>query len=135
MSSGQLNQGDTQYLTDMRDKMGLSKEEGEKIIKGVQNQRMGANLQAAKAQGSLSLEKVSIRDMQPAPPLLMTAAAICGRGRPDRAPRVSCNHESPTVTHWTPQQWLPLQPQPICMPHTPKTVCDGRAAPRCRSWR
>eukprot|EP00891_Asterochloris_glomerata_P003309 jgi/Astpho2/3309/fgenesh1_pg.00054_%23_10_t len=58
MSSGQLNQENTQYLTDMRDKMGLSKEEGEKIIKGVQNQRMGANLQAAKAQGSLSLEKV-----------------------------------------------------------------------------
>ena len=61
MSSGQLNQENTKYLTDMRDKMGLSKEEGEKIIKGVQNQRMGANLQAAKAQGSLSLDKVSVR--------------------------------------------------------------------------
>ena len=86
MSSGQLNQENTQYLTDMRDKMGLSKEEGEKIIKGVQNQRMGANLQAAKAQGSLSLAKVSFRGVQPASPLLTTAAAVCGRSRPDCSP-------------------------------------------------
>ena len=86
MSSGQLNQENTQYLTDMRDKMGLSKEDGEKIIKGVQNQRMGANLQAAKAQGSLTLDKVSVEGMQPAAPPLVTAAAMCGRGRPECAP-------------------------------------------------
>ena len=42
----------------MRDKMGLSKEAAEKIIKGVQNQRLIGGLEAAKNTGSLSLQKV-----------------------------------------------------------------------------
>ena len=42
----------------MRDKMGLSKEQAEKIIKGVQNQRLIGGLEAAKNTGSLSLQKV-----------------------------------------------------------------------------
>ena len=38
--------------------MGLSVEAASKIIKGVQNQRLIGNLQAAKSQGALTLEKV-----------------------------------------------------------------------------
>lgn len=44
--------------TEMRLKMGLSEEAATKIIKGVQNQRLIGNLQAAKSQGALTLEKV-----------------------------------------------------------------------------
>lgn len=42
----------------MRLKMGLSEEAASKIIKGVQNQRLIGNLQVAKSQGALTLEKV-----------------------------------------------------------------------------
>jgi hypothetical protein len=42
----------------MREKMGLTKEQAEKIIKGVQNQRLGASLQSAKATGQLDLQKI-----------------------------------------------------------------------------
>ena len=42
----------------MRQKMGLSEEAATKIIKGVQNERLIGNLQAAKSQGALTLEKV-----------------------------------------------------------------------------
>ena len=39
-------------LSDMRDKMGLSKEAAEKVIKGVQNQHLISGLQARPRPGS-----------------------------------------------------------------------------------
>jgi hypothetical protein len=42
----------------MRQKMGLSEEAAGRIIKGVQNQRLIGNLQAVKASGALTLDKV-----------------------------------------------------------------------------
>ena len=53
-----MTKENTEYLSSMRDKMGLSKEQAEKIIKGVQNQRLIGGLEAAKNTGSLSLQKV-----------------------------------------------------------------------------
>lgn len=58
MQTGTLTKENTEYLSGMRDKMGLSKEQAEKIIKGVQNQRLIGGLEAAKNTGSLSLQKV-----------------------------------------------------------------------------
>ncbi|KAK9839292.1 hypothetical protein WJX81_005958 [Elliptochloris bilobata] len=46
------------YLSEMREKMGLSKEAAEKVIKGVQNQHLISGLQASKATGALTLQKV-----------------------------------------------------------------------------
>ena len=43
---------------EMRQKMGLSEEAAGRIIKGVQNQRLIGNLQAVKASGALTLDKV-----------------------------------------------------------------------------
>ena len=58
LQTGTLTKENTEYLSGMRDKMGLSKEQAEKIIKGVQNQRLIGGLEAAKNTGSLSLQKV-----------------------------------------------------------------------------
>ena len=58
MQTGTMTKENTEYLSSMRDKMGLSKEQAEKIIKGVQNQRLIGGLEAAKNTGSLSLQKV-----------------------------------------------------------------------------
>ena len=58
LQTGTLTKENTEYLASMRDKMGLSKEAAEKIIKGVQNQRLIGGLEAAKNTGSLSLQKV-----------------------------------------------------------------------------
>ena len=40
------------YLSEMREKMGLSKEAAEKVIKGVQNQHLISGLQARRRRGS-----------------------------------------------------------------------------------
>lgn len=53
-----MTKENTEYLAGMRDKMGLSKEQAEKIIKGVQNQRLQGGLEAAKNTGTLTLQKV-----------------------------------------------------------------------------
>ena len=58
LQTGTLTKENTEYLASMRDKMGLPKEAAEKIIKGVQNQRLIGGLEAAKNTGSLSLQKV-----------------------------------------------------------------------------
>ena len=58
LQTGTMTKENTEYLSSMRDKMGLSKEQAEKIIKGVQNQRLIGGLEAAKNTGSLSLQKV-----------------------------------------------------------------------------
>ncbi|CAL8468289.1 g7829 [Coccomyxa elongata] len=64
LGTGVLSKEKADQLAEVRDKMGLSKEAAEKIIKGVQNQHLISGLQAAKATGQLTLQKVL--DMQEA---------------------------------------------------------------------
>ena len=45
LGSGIMSKEKAEQLAEMRDKMGLSKEAAEKIIKGVQNQHLIGNLQ------------------------------------------------------------------------------------------
>ena len=40
LQTGTMTKENTEYLAGMQEKMGLSKEQAEKIIKGVQNQRL-----------------------------------------------------------------------------------------------
>jgi hypothetical protein len=42
-----MNKEKADYLGEIRDKMGLSKEAAEKVIKGVQNQHLIGNLQVS----------------------------------------------------------------------------------------
>ena len=58
LDHGPLTKEKTEALTDMQEKMGLSPEQGQKIIKGVQNERMASSLQSAKAMGDLSIQKL-----------------------------------------------------------------------------
>ena len=58
LDEGPLTKDKTEALTEMQSKMGLSAEQGQKIIKGVQNERMASSLQSAKAMGDLSIEKL-----------------------------------------------------------------------------
>jgi hypothetical protein len=58
LGSGILSKEKADDLAAVRDRMGLSKEAAERIIKGVQNQHIISGLQAAKASGSLSLAKL-----------------------------------------------------------------------------
>ncbi len=53
-----MTKENTEFLTGMREKMGLSQEQAEKIIKGVQNQRLLGGLEAAKNTGQLTLQKI-----------------------------------------------------------------------------
>ena len=53
-----MTKENTEFLSGMREKMGLSKEQAEKIIKGVQNQRLLGGLEAAKNTGQLTLQKI-----------------------------------------------------------------------------
>lgn len=45
-------------LESIREKMGLPKESADKIIKGFQNQKLISSMQAAKAQGNLTLDRI-----------------------------------------------------------------------------
>jgi hypothetical protein len=58
MSDGMLTPDRAASLEGLREKMGLPKEAAEKIIKGFQNQRVIESMQAAKAQGTLTLDRV-----------------------------------------------------------------------------
>lgn len=58
LDQGTLTKEKTEALTEMQNKMGLSPEQGQKIIKGVQNERMASSLQSAKAMGDLSIQKL-----------------------------------------------------------------------------
>ncbi len=55
LGTGIMNKDKADQLAEMRDKMGLSKEAAEKIIKGVQNQHLIGNLQVSFVQGPLAL--------------------------------------------------------------------------------
>ena len=48
LGTGIMNKEKADQLMEMRDKMGLSKEAAEKIIKGVQNQHLIGNLQVSR---------------------------------------------------------------------------------------
>ena len=54
LGSGIMNKEKAEQLAEMRDKMGLSKEAAEKIIKGVQNQHLIGNLQVRPFNGAFS---------------------------------------------------------------------------------
>ena len=58
LQQGSMTKENTEYLSEMQGKMGLSKEQAEKIIKGVQNQRLLGGLEAAKNTGQLTLQKI-----------------------------------------------------------------------------
>lgn len=58
MADGQMTEDRAKQLDALREKMNLPKEAADKIIKGFSNQRLIANLQAAKATGSLTLDRV-----------------------------------------------------------------------------
>eukprot|EP00210_Caulerpa_lentillifera_P002696 g2576.t1 len=58
LSDGALTKEKTEALTEMQTKMGLSSEQAQKIIKGVQNERMASSLQSAKAMGDLNIQKL-----------------------------------------------------------------------------
>ena len=58
LQQGSMTKENTEYLSEMQAKMGLSKEQAEKIIKGVQNQRLLGGLEAAKNTGQLTLQKI-----------------------------------------------------------------------------
>ncbi|KAK9829243.1 hypothetical protein WJX72_004725 [[Myrmecia] bisecta] len=58
LGDGILTKEKSEKLTALRDQMGLSKEGAEKIIKGVQNEKLIGTLAAQKATGALNLQKV-----------------------------------------------------------------------------
>lgn len=58
MGDGMLTPDRANSLESIRNQMGLPKENADKIIKGLQNQKLISTMQAAKAQGSLNLDKV-----------------------------------------------------------------------------
>lgn len=58
MGDGLLTPEKAKALEDMREKMGLNKEAADKIVKGIQNQKLVSSMQAAKAQGSLTLDRI-----------------------------------------------------------------------------
>eukprot|EP00873_Tetraselmis_striata_P004915 jgi/Tetstr1/425179/TSEL_015640.t1 len=58
LADGVLTKEKTEALTDMQKKMGLTDEKAQKVIKGVQNEKLIAGMSAAKRAGSLSLDKV-----------------------------------------------------------------------------
>lgn len=58
MQDGVLTKEKTEYLNDTQKKMGLTDEKAQKVIKGVQNEKLIAGMNAAKRAGSLSLDKI-----------------------------------------------------------------------------
>ncbi len=56
LGTGIMNKDKADQLAEMRDKMGLSKEAAEKIIKGVQNQHLIGNLQVGILHSSLAID-------------------------------------------------------------------------------
>jgi len=58
LQDGVLTKEKTEYLSDMQAKMGLSDEKAQKVIKGVQNEKLIAGMNASKRAGSLSIDKV-----------------------------------------------------------------------------
>lgn len=77
MSDGMLTPERAASLESVRSQMGLPKEAADKIIKGLQNQKLIAAMQAAKAQGNLTLDKVlELKDAGVEPSSLMNADGL-----------------------------------------------------------
>lgn len=58
LADGMITKEKTDSLTDVREKLGLTKEQGEKIVKGVQTEALAQSMQSAKAMGDLDLQKI-----------------------------------------------------------------------------
>ena len=72
MGDGVLTPDRAASLEGIRNQMGLPKEAADKIIKGLQNQKLISAMQAAKAQGNLTLEKIlELKDAGVEPSSLM----------------------------------------------------------------
>ena len=54
---GNLSPEGAAELKEMAEKMGISEEKAQKIVRGVTNKRLVGNLQSLKAQGELTLDK------------------------------------------------------------------------------
>lgn len=58
LADGMITKEKTEALTEVREKLGLNKEQGDKIVQGVQNEALAKSMESAKAMGELDLEKV-----------------------------------------------------------------------------
>jgi len=58
MAGGVLTPEKAEALEQLREKMGLPKETADKVIKGFQNKKLISSMQAAKAQGNLTLDRI-----------------------------------------------------------------------------
>lgn len=54
---GNLSPEGAEELKEMAEKMGISEEKAQKIVRGVTNKRLVGNLQSLRAQGELTLDK------------------------------------------------------------------------------
>ena len=90
MGDGMLTPERAASLESVRNQMGLPKEAADKIIKGLQNQKLIASMQAAKAQGQLTLEKVlELKEAGVEPASLMTADGLTALYRNEIVARLS----------------------------------------------
>ncbi|GMH36433.1 hypothetical protein BSKO_04301 [Bryopsis sp. KO-2023] len=58
LADGMLTKEKTDSLSEMREKLGLTKEQGDKIVRGVQNEALAQSAQSAKAMGDLDIKKI-----------------------------------------------------------------------------
>lgn len=74
---GNLSPEGAEELKEMAEKMGISEEKAQKIVRGVTNKRLVGNLQSLKAQGELTLEKVPSSPLSaPLIPLLQRGTSV-----------------------------------------------------------
>ncbi len=90
MGDGMLTPDRAASLESIRNQMGLPKENADKIIKGLQNQKLISSMQAAKAQGSLSLEKVlELKEAGVEPSSVMTGDGLAQLYRAEISARLT----------------------------------------------
>lgn len=90
MGTGPLTAERAAALESVRSQMGLPKEAADKIIKGLQNQKLIAAMQEAKAQGNLTLDKVlEMKEAGVEPSSLMTKDGLQALYRSEIASRLS----------------------------------------------
>jgi hypothetical protein len=90
MGDGMLTPDRAASLESVRNQMGLPKENADKIIKGLQNQKLISSMQAAKAQGSLSLDKVlELKEAGVEPSSVMTGDGLAQLYRTEISARLT----------------------------------------------
>lgn len=90
MGDGALTPERAAGLEAVREKMGLPKDAADKIVKGFQNQKLIASMQAAKAAGALSLERVlELKEAGVEPSTLVKPDALAGMYRDEVMARLS----------------------------------------------